>query len=741
MKISQRTALALAALLLTACSLSELEGPTTGGTGAVRDGGGRTGGDGGGADFAGSDGGEGRDRGVGREIGPGDNGPGDEDADADSGPPIEETCATVCFEPFERVEVDPGAEPGDMVTEECNSGGIDSGVCPDDFSCGREVTMPAGLVMHTFPVCEPDSGSPHRLDVDFPAPTPPSDPVPVVFRFHLNGGSWPTADPGENAGLYGVARTDSRGSIVDGEIPVGPPGELVLELERGVHDAYFMLWGLGFDNSHYPSLFLFGTLVVRTEGAVDIWLDGTTLTFDVAVDGIPVGALAETESVTVSISGRHGQNATMWFTTGERPAGTVVLEPDIYRVEVTTSGSSTDPTVPSGKRVVVEALSVPEGSTRNERFNLESVLVNGTVRVDGSDLPAASYSGNVVLEGEGATVSIPVSASRPASFSGRVLPGTYDVYYDAPRTGYMAGVPAAKGLAREGYVTGPRLDLNLTTVAVSGEVTVDGAQLPDRTANRGYVWYQGANTGIQSFSLGSTGPGDYTGRVFSGGYSISVLGTGSPIPNAAWTVADLHTVTSTHRAFNINAATLTVRLTHSGSAPPDNPGGDYAGRGSLVAVGNPFPEVTTTPVREAFPNVGAMSASVVLPEGQWTLSYEHSYGNFDSIPFGNRELGTVSLYSDTTRNYDLPSVRVNGTITRGDATLPRASTGYNRGIIYFSGSGFGVSVEVPGFGDAEYDLLLYPGIYSLWYMCRSSDDCDTTIGPNTLTAYVNIELD
>ena len=748
MKKFRYTALALAALLLTSCSTPPTDEPLgDDDEGIVRDVDRADGYDSSGFDADDFDLSPPFDRGVIRDgpedpgVEPDDGGSSVEDVDADTERPIEETCETVCFEPSERVEWDPGTDYPFTPSDECNRSGAERGVCPDNFFCGREETVPAGITTRTILVCESASGSPYRLDIDVPLPTPLADPVPVLFRFHVNGGDWPAGDPDEYAGIVAISRADSRGTIITAPIPTVTPGELVLQMEPGVHSASFIFYGSGGgDDPHYPSLSIAGKLVVRAEGEVDIWVEGTPFSFDVTLDGVPIEALGATETVLVSFRGFHSQNPAMLFSAGDRPASTLILEPDTYRVEVTTTATAIDSTLPLGMRVIDTALAVPSGSTRNERFNLESVLVSGTVGVDGSVLPAASNSGAVVFESETATLSVPLSATRPASFSRRILKGTYDVYYVPPGRAHMPGLPETAGIARKGYVAGPTLELNLTTVDVSGEITLNSATLPDRISNRGYVWFETPGAEKASFSLDSTGPGNYSGRVFAGDYTITVQGTGSPLPNVAWPVADFHTVTATRRVLNVNAASLTVTLTHNGIAPPENPGGSYGDRGSLIMVGHPFPDVTTSEVSRAFPNVGTMSTSLVLPAGEWTLSYDHETGDYMGIPFGARELGAITVSGEVTGNYDLPSIDVIGTLTRDGASTPSADTGFNRGTVKFDVAGL-LGFRIPGFGAADYSGHLFPGIYQVVYECLGSLECDTSIGPKAMTAYSGIALD
>ena len=630
------------------------------------------------------------------------------------------TCAQVCFSWNPRPEPPAPATPGTptpITWDECNLSGVDRGACPAGFVCGSDTTVDLGVLIMTFPTCEgPSPGGVYEVELDVASPVPPAETVFVVLRLTLDGQPWP-------AGSGSVGRLTVRHLATNARVRTDLPasGEpLSLRLARGEHEITVALTPE--DKAAHPTVTRTGTLVVAASGEATLPLEGHTLDLSVSHQGSPVAALAAGERMSIVLTGAHGQVVVLSYEEGDLPGARLMLDPDRYEAAVIVA-TGTSSTLPAGRVVLAEPRELDARGTSSWALDLRSVEISGSVRVDGQDLPATANAGDVVLVSHDGLsyVDVEVGGARPARFALRVFPGAYAVTYDTQYT-TMDGVPEGVVLVHDGPLPDGALDIDVTTIEVSGEVRRNGAPPPE-SYPRGRVIYAAGTFGSgTTFSLPSTGPATFSGRVFAGRYDVKVSSsTGFALPQKAWTVAAGHVATSVHQVFDLAAHELRVQLTHRGSRPPDAVGDDVYERGALVATAADAPDYAPG---TSFPVDGVMEAALLLPAGAWRLRYHNVSGRYDGVPLGSHDLGEIALSSDTTRTFDLPSVGLRLHLSQGGAALPDAAPGSNRGAVFFSDWLSNVPFSLPDTGDVLLEKRLYPGIYDIGRRCYAASDCD-----------------
>ena len=231
---------------------------------------------------------------------------------------------------------------------------------------------------------------------------------------------------------------------------------------------------------------------------------------------------------------------------------------------------------------------------RSLDYDVSVATVSGTVTLAGAaPADAGAARGAVVLDDKrtGSSHALPVTETGPATFSGLVFTGTYDVSYRTLYDGALGGLPANAStlVASDLAVTrDTTLAPNLETATVSGVVTVGGAALPDSpgVSSRGYITLAGP-TGIggYSFTVGKIGPGQFSGTVFAGRYAVGFFTPnmtalqGLPV-GAETTLAEAMTLTGRPTlAFDLKLVQVSGTVTVDGAMMPETSG---INRGEVV---------------------------------------------------------------------------------------------------------------------------------------------------------------
>ena len=188
-------------------------------------------------------------------------------------------------------------------------------------------------------------------------------------------------------------------------------------------------------------------------------------------------------------------------------------------------GLPTDSEVQVGMDVLVTA-------DQALNYDVRPVTVSGTVTVNGAampDSPEVTERGHVRFRdkqtGEATTFSI--AATGPGAYSGLVFASMYDVSFSTTSDAELVGLPIDGGV-RVGtnvmLAAARTLDYDVRPVAVSGSVTVNGADMPEspNVTTRGYLRMLDKLSGASySMAVGPTGPGTFTGLVFASSYDIT----------------------------------------------------------------------------------------------------------------------------------------------------------------------------------------------------------------------------
>lgn len=650
---------------------------------------------------------------------PVDDGGGDTDLPA---------CGDVCWSWEVRAPVtrpQPGAAYV-YTSDQCNAYGLDEGVCPDGFTCGPVQTTGFPGITYELPWCQGDTG-PHTLVLDVPVDGVEPEPVvPFSLRFLLDGEVWPGGgEPGQAGQLF--LQRPADGKVVRVDMPVTRGGVLPLELPEGTWTVRFTSGTVPVDLTRWPLVGGVGVLqvIAERERAIEVDLVAVPVPIMLEVDGAPVGEVpAGVDGILLSWWSPTSGSASLQRAAGAEVPASVLLEPDTWDFAVEVIGQSEGALWPPGRFVREAHHTVERDDPGVFDQSMRTAAVGGDVRIDGVK-PGAGRA-QVQWRGETGTVTLPMGAGGTAGrYEGRVWAGrTYDVAVDPIDAAWPNGARVVQRGAAPGEV-----DADLTSVAISGTVTLNGAQ--PQNGSRGYVIFRQAE-GDTRFFISNFGAATFSGRVWSGRGDVLVEGNGERLP--AFTVsASSQVQPTTGMAVNVQAERVDFALSINGGAPAST--GEY--RGAFLF--NRVHPTTGLPYGPADPEyapggsvaaseTGPLTASVWLPRGSYALAF---YADADlGLPGGSVDLNVFEVRGPTTVTRAARTVTWNIELQSGGRTLPQGPGGA-RGEVYIGSR----TVPLPPSGPARVTTTTWSGkLQSVSWMCDVVT-CGLTSMPYTTLWY------
>jgi len=258
----------------------------------------------------------------------------------------------------------------------------------------------------------------------------------------------------------------------------------------------------------------------------------TVLDIDVPaayISGTPkiAGAAVATvaDAGTLSLRTGAGDSVTLGSTTGPYLVKVVPGSYDVYY-------QSAAPGVTAPRNSLAKLQSVVVAATGNTTVDIDvpSVVVSGTLKINGATVASTADGGNLSLRTSAGDI-VALGNTATGSYSVRVVPGSYDAYYQstaagatAPRNTLSRLQPVA--VAATGATT---LDIDVPSAAISGTVKINGATVAIQ--NDAGLLSLRTDAG-DTVPLGMTSAGQYSVRAIPGTYDIyyQVFAAGANVP-------------------------------------------------------------------------------------------------------------------------------------------------------------------------------------------------------------------
>jgi hypothetical protein len=305
-------------------------------------------------------------------------------------------------------------------------------------------------------------------------------------------------------------------------------------------------------------------------------------------------------------------------------------------------------------------------------------------------------------------------------------------------TGGTGGVSTNADCAGLALTQSGSLDLDIQAISATGNVTLDGAPLPNGTGSRGrIVFVATSGRSTASVDLGSTGAGTYALRLPPSTYDVTYLPDATQCAPGATTVPAM----PCSGGVLVHAA----KLDADGVLDVDIPTASVSGAVTLAGAAFPTASGSTNPrgtvaFAGAAGTVAAVfslgSAAAASYQGRLVRgSYDVTYNGIPSLctqqgsaapaaPCNSGPLKKgVGITASGTLDLDVPIARVSGNVTLNGAALP-TETG-SRGSLSFVGaadSGFGAAstATLGTSGAGSYAVTLLPGTYDVVYAANAA---------------------
>jgi hypothetical protein len=488
-----------------------------------------------------------------------------------------------------------------------------------------------------------------------------------------------------------------------------------------------------------------GGCVVATGGVLDWDISPIALTGHLTVNGAATGLNGRGQFWLVDRA--TGDQALLGDTyTSSYSAAVVPKTYDVVYSYSPTTVAASQYSAGNSWRVVRAGVSLTSSATLDA--DIQAVPISGTFTVNGQP-PGSGITGSIWLESTSSADQVLLAfAKATTTYTALVAAGTYDVYY---RSGLLDGTGSSDTatlrntsvkLASAVVISGARtLDIDLPSITVSGQLTVNGALI---STGQGDVVLRraGDDPAGDAAILGLAGSGSiYSARIAPGTYDVYFAFGNSEDPsgrvNQNARLTGPITLSSSSANINFDVPTLTtlpvVRV--GGALVPST---DF---GARVELHQPPPIATLGPPDDAivaFLQQTSLPAAVSIVPGIYDV-YLIVIGGATGIPTGPiavrnhdvRIAASLDLRTSGGFTVDVPIVALSGTTTTaaaagGAVALESRTQAGDRAQIALGGSGAYQANVVPDVYDVVYGsgavLANGNGVRNTHAVLRSSVD-------------------
>jgi hypothetical protein len=351
-------------------------------------------------------------------------------------------------------------------------------------------------------------------------------------------------------------------------------------------------------------------------------------------------------------------------------------------------------------------ITLATSGTTSLDIDVPSAILTGTIKIGGVAAPSTADSGTLLLR-NAAGDEISVGSTTAATYTIRVVPGSYDLYYRMMTAGatapkninarLMAGVT----VAATGTTT---LDVDVPTAVISGSIKIGGATVTS-TADSGTLSLR--NTAGDEVSLGPTYSGSYSARVVPGVYDVYYRsltpGTFAPRNTAAKLMGVVVAATGT-TVLDVDVPTVVVTGMMKIAGATVSSATDYGALSLRTAAGDTV----------ALGNTSAGSYSVRVVPGTYDVHYRFMAGGTLAPRNTNAKIRTgvaVGASGTTALDIDVPATLVSGSVKIG-GTMVTSTADY--GTLLLRGEKDDEAVMGTTYSPS-YMIRMVPGTYDLVY--------------------------
>ncbi|HUU00193.1 MAG TPA: hypothetical protein VM425_01990 [Myxococcota bacterium] len=416
----------------------------------------------------------------------------------------------------------------------------------------------------------------------------------------------------------------------------------------------------------------------------------------------------------------------------------VELTPGSYEVSVTNDTDCLDGAIPCQRKVLRTGLVLNGPGVLD--LDLKVIDVSGALTVNGAEMqPGAGGGerGQISFSDGTGSVSAGFGRSGPAAYLLKLYSGNYTVAVsnstDCPASG-LSPVPCQTRRLASGLVleSSGVLDYDLSVVAVSGAVTINGAEMSESVTGgeRGRLVFSDADGELEA-GLGQSDPATYQRSIFKGVYRVTFENDSDcPQDRPGVTPCQSEVLTETLSLtaagvadYDLSVIQASGQLTVNGAVMPSS--GNGQNRGMLV-----FSRTqNASDVQFQMGANGPATYQVVLFPGHYEVRADNLACRDDqALPCQRELLRTVDLAGDGVLDLDLDVVSVSGSVTVNGSQMDASPNGRVRGLVVLTdGEGVSVGAPVGVAGPAQYLMKVFAGTYRVDF--TNDDDCPLGVVP------------
>lgn len=362
------------------------------------------------------------------------------------------------------------------------------------------------------------------LDVDLPA-------VTVSGRVTLNGADLPSQST--SRGQLAFLRQDGTPAFTRSLGTTGAATYQVMLL-RGAYTVGYQPEGTC-DGRVAPRLpcnsGVLATSDFTASGSLDVDLRTISLSGRVTVRGADLPAATGSRGALV-FGLQGGTSASVPLATSGAVTYALTLMPGTYTVGFAGNpqlcDAATAPPVPCNSGPLTTVALTASGALD---LDVPLVKVSGAVTLDGAAFPSATVArGRLGFTlGQGSTLtSRSLGTAGGALYQVSLLPGAYGLSFVANPASCdgktVPRVPCASGLLSTATLSADgALDVDLPSVVVTGQVTLQGQALPDLPGSRGALTFTAQALPGATVDLGRSGAVAYALRLLKGSHTLTYL--------------------------------------------------------------------------------------------------------------------------------------------------------------------------------------------------------------------------
>ena len=367
-------------------------------------------------------------------------------------------------------------------------------------------------------------------------------------------------------------------------------------------------------------------------------------------------------------------------------------------------------------------------------WDFSTVTARGEITANGRPLDDASVGsvrGQVEFRPVGDASSsgstfLAVPPSGDARFEGSVFEGRFDIWLrnrsDCPGDGTQPIPCRERLLAEDVEVEGDfERDFDLEVYLLDGEVFVNGFSMVDSPAgrNRGNLQINGPHSSM-FIQFGAAGDVEYGAKLYPGTYEIVVSNSGNcdlsrpVIPCGSTRVEKVQIDGSHTHDLDIGVSTVFGEVTVGGEPLPES---------SDVSRGQVFlrhPDIQQT-ISGTIPPTGPAEFRLRTFAGEgYSLNLEYRCTDENqALPCNSHAIADDLDLSESRRvDRDLNPVAVSGTVRFNGREPARMEAG--GGLLVFESTSGEVELPLADSNGGEFEGMLYPGVYRVYYRHRGS---------------------